>query len=127
MNSHQYQQIIENYITAYNQFDTNGMLKDMDDDILFENSLNDEVNLRIIGKSGLKQQIINASELFSQRTQTIQRITIDGDSATVDVHYTGVLAVDFNDTLKTGSKLELTGKSIFTFKDDKISELRDIS
>jgi len=70
-----YQTIIENYIYAYNHFEVDKMMTDMNDSVQFETISNGVVNMK----------------------------------------------------LKTGDKIELKGKSISQFKNNKIIELTDIS
>jgi hypothetical protein len=51
----------------------------------------------------------------------------DENKAEVEISYTGILAIDLPNGLKSGSKIELRGQSIFTFQDDKIIKIEDIS
>ena len=48
--------IIEDYITAYNNFDTEKMLANMHDDIHFENITGGIVSLTVDGKDELRKQ-----------------------------------------------------------------------
>lgn len=122
-----YQKIIENYIDAYNSFDIDGMLSDMDDDIKFENISNGEVNLVTNGLEELRSQAEQAKQLFKERRQKIKDIKFNADQVEVQIDFSGVLAVDFSNDLKIGNVIELKGSTIFRFKDNKIIELKDIS
>lgn len=122
-----YRKIIENYIDAYNSFDIDRMLSDMHDDIKFENISNGEVNLATNGIEELRNQAELARRLFRERKQTITDIKFNADRVEVKIDYSGVLAVDFSNELKTGDVIELKGSSVFRFKDNKIIELKDIS
>lgn len=122
-----YRKIIENYTDAYNSFDIDRMLSDMHDDIKFENISNGEVNLATNGIEELRNQAELARRLFRERKQTITDIKFNADRVEVKIDYSGVLAVDFSNELKTGDVIELKGSSVFRFKDNKIIELKDIS
>jgi ketosteroid isomerase-like protein len=122
-----YRKIIENYIDAYNSFDIDRMLSDMHDDIKFENISNGEVNLATNGIEELRNQAELARRLFRERKQTITDIKFNADRVEVKIDYSGILAVDFSNELKTGDVIELKGSSVFRFKDNKIIELKDIS
>jgi ketosteroid isomerase-like protein len=122
-----YRKIIENYIDAYNSFDIDRMLSDMHDEIKFENISNGEVNLATNGIEELRNQAELARRLFRERKQTITDIKFNADRVEVKIDYSGILAVDFSNELKTGDVIELKGSSVFRFKDNKIIELKDIS
>ncbi len=119
--------IIENYIEAYNNFDVDKMLTNLHENIVFKNISNGEVNLTTSGISEFQTQAEQAKNLFSQREQKITEIRFEDDSAQVEIDYYGVFAVDLPNGLKAGDKIELKGKSIFRFKDEKIYEITDIS
>ncbi|WP_410508518.1 nuclear transport factor 2 family protein [Methanosarcina hadiensis] len=122
-----YKKIIENYIDAYNSFDTDRMLLHMHDDIKFENVSNGEINLTTNGIAELRNQAEQARRLFRKRKQTITEIKFNEDRVEVKIDYYGILAVDFSDEMKAGDVIELKGSSIFKFKDNKVIELKDIS
>jgi hypothetical protein len=122
------QQIIENYIRAYNGFDVEKMLRDMDERIVFRNIANGAVNLETNGVDEFRTQAEQAKTLFSQREQKITKLNFaDDDEAEVEIAYRATLAVDLPNGLQTGSRIEIAGKSIFRFAGDKIIEIEDIS
>lgn len=49
------------------------------------------------------------------------------NNETTEIDYSATLATDLPNGLKKGHKIELKGKSIFKFLDNKIIELIDIS
>jgi F0F1-type ATP synthase beta subunit len=118
---------IESYIRAYNGFDVEKMLSNLHENIEFENVSNGEVNLRTDGIAEFKTQAEKAKSIFSQREQKITNLHFDENKAEVEISYTGILAIDLPNGLKSGSKIELRGQSIFTFQDDKIIKIEDIS
>lgn len=119
--------IIENYMNSYNNFEIENMLKDLDENIVFRNIANGEINLTTKGIAEFKAQAEQAKNLFTQREQKITGLKFGADEVEVEIFYSGTIAVDFPDGLKAGSKIELAGKSIFRFAGDKIIEIEDIS
>ena len=123
----QREQIIRNYIDGYNNFDIEKMTRDFKDEILFQNIQNKEVNMILNGITAFKQQAEQAKSYFETREQRIIAIKHDITETEIEIEYLAVLAMDFPNGLKKGQKLELTGKSIFKFQDNKIVQLIDIS
>ncbi len=122
-----YKKIIENYIEAYNTFDIERMLQDMHENVRFENISDGEVNMVTNGIDELRNQAKKAIQLFRKREQKVLDMKFDDDRAEIHIDYKGILAVDLPDGLKAGDKIELKGKSVFTFRDNKIIELKDLS
>ncbi|WP_125717963.1 nuclear transport factor 2 family protein [Flavobacterium ustbae] len=118
---------IQNYIEAYNQFDVNKMIADFNESIIFENVQNGEINMSLNGIEDFKAQAEKAKDYFSVRKQTIQSFTHDSNAVTIEIDYYAVLAMDFPNGLKAGQELNLKGKSVFEFLDNKIVKLTDIS
>lgn len=119
--------IVENYVRAYNNFDVENMLKDMDKRVVFRNITNGEVNLTTDGIDELRKQAETAKTLFSEREQKITGLKFGVDEVEAEIAYRGTLAADLPNGLKAGDRIELTGKSVFRFAGDKIVELEDIS
>lgn len=119
--------IIKNYIEGYNKYDINKMVSDFDDEIIFENVQNGEVNISLTGISAFRQQAEQAKSYFTTRQQTIKSFSHSDNETEVEINYTAVLAMDFPNGMKKGETLNLAGKSIFKFFDNKIIKLTDIS
>ncbi|MBT2591388.1 nuclear transport factor 2 family protein [Pedobacter sp. ISL-68] len=120
-------QIIENYINAYNSFDIESMLSDLDNNITFENVSNGETDLTLKGIEAFKKQAEQATLFFSKREQKITGLEIENSAVMVDIDYTATLAQDLQ-ALKAGESIKLNGKSIFHFnKENKIIKIQDIS
>lgn len=119
--------IIWNYAEAYNRFDIEGMLEDLDSNIVFENISEGEVNMTVSGIGGFWEQAAKAADYFSERRQAIQYMRHDKDNTIVEIIYTAVLAADLPNGFKKGEKLTLKGKSIFTFSGNKIIKIVDIT
>ncbi|HEY1055813.1 MAG TPA: nuclear transport factor 2 family protein [Emticicia sp.] len=123
----QREQIIQHYIESYNNFDIEGMLKDLDENVQFENISNGEVNLSTKGLAALKEQAEKAKAFFSSRKQIIKSFQHTDNKAEIEIDYHAVLAIDFPNGLKKGDELNLKGKSIFVFDGSKIIAITDIS
>ncbi|MGF1532401.1 MAG: nuclear transport factor 2 family protein [Bernardetiaceae bacterium] len=120
-------QQIEAYIQAYNNFDVSGMLQYLDEHIIFENLSNGQTSLRTEGIQAFAEQAQAATAYFSQRQQTITDWHEDKQSITVSIQYTATLAQDLPNGMKAGDTLTLEGKSVFTFKNEKIIRISDES
>ena len=123
----QQQSIIEQYVQAYNEFDSDGMTKHLDEDIVFENINNGQVDLRTDGLEAFKQHAEAAKQYFKERKQSVKSWLFEGQTVTIEIDYKAVLAVDLPNGLKADEVLELKGSSIFEFKDQMIVRLTDIS
>lgn len=121
------EEIIQNYIDGYNQFDIDKMFADFDDNVLFENIQNGKINMSLSGLTALRQQADQVKSYFSARKQTIKSFKHSDSETEIEIDYNAVLAIDFPNGLKSGQELNLTGKSIFKFSEDKIIKLTDIS
>lgn len=121
------EQIIKNYIEGYNQFDIDKMIVDFNDKIIFENVTNGEVNMSLNGVAEFKEQAEQAKNYFLSRKQTITAFHHFEFKTEIEIDYHAVLAMDFPNGMKKGDELNLKGKSVFEYLDDKIVKLTDIS
>jgi hypothetical protein len=121
------QKAIEYYIQSYNNFDIDGMVRDMRNDIVFENITDGIVDLKTSGLAEFKVQAEKAKQLFSERKQTIIGWDFQGDTVTIEVNYEGALAIDLPEGALIGDVLELNGSSEFHFHGAKIIGLKDKS
>lgn len=123
----QREQIINNYITAYNNFDIDGMMADFDDAVRFENISNGKVDRALVGRAAFKELAEQSKRLLSERRQTIVSFVHEADQTTIQINYFAVLAIDLPNGLKKGAELQLSGVSVFKFDGNKIVALSDIS
>ena len=119
--------IILEYVEAYNDFDIEAMLKNLHSEIEFINISNGEIDLRLTGIDQFGEQAEKAKSIFSSRHQEITSLSGGKDSVEAEINYRGTFAMDLSDQIKKGDKIELKGKSIFKFKDQQIIQLTDIS
>ena len=123
--NHNHLQIVKNYISAYNTFDIDGMLRDLDDEIYFENVYKGQVNLQTRGIAEFKTQAEKAKKLFKQREQKIIDIKFEDNTAQVRIDFTGILSDDPANGSQAGASLNMSGDSVFVFEDGKIIQITD--
>lgn len=119
--------IIESYIDSYNNFDINGMVENLDQNIVFENISNGNVDLRTEGINEFKEQAKSAQQYFKQRKQTITSWNFNNSIVSININYKAILATDLPNGMKSGDTLELKGKSVFEFENGKVKILTDKS
>lgn len=122
-----YREIIEGYVGAYNRFDIEGMLLNVDPDVIFENVSGGNVDLRTDGIEELRQQAEDSKSAFSRRKQVITGMSFRDEEVEVGIDFCGTLAIDLPGGMRAGQKVELKGKTVFKFKGDKIAAIRDMS
>jgi hypothetical protein len=121
------ERIILNYIEGYNSFDSQKMVKDFSENIIFENIQDGKVTMKLKGFQEFLSQAEAAKNYFSKRKQTIISIDHQSDYSETLIDYHAVLACDLPNGLKKGEELRLKGKSRFHFQDGKILKLIDES
>lgn len=120
--------LIKKYIAAYNDFDIEGMVEVLDSNVHFQNIVEGEVNLSLLGKTAFKEQAIQAAAIFESRKQTILAINeLDDGLIEIKIAYTGKVAIGMPNGLQAGQEIAMEGKSIFGFSRDKIVLIKDIS
>ncbi|AIQ47704.1 hypothetical protein R70723_18735 [Paenibacillus sp. FSL R7-0273] len=127
MVSKEIRDIIENYLEAYNSFETERMVELLDSDIKFRNISNGETTTETRGIQAFRELAEQSSTMFSSRRQTITDYSVINDKVEVGIDYEGILAVDFPNGLKSGDKLQLKGKTTFKINEGKISLIEDYS
>lgn len=118
---------ISNYVKAYNNFDVEGMLKNLAPSVKFQNISNGDVNMDLEGIEAFRSQAEQATQLFERREQIIRSFKHTGNKTEIAIDYNAILAVDLPNGLKQGDELNLKGHLIFTFDGDKIIGIMDIS
>jgi hypothetical protein len=127
MRNDEMKSLIQKYINAYNSFDIDEMLLFLDENIEFRNISNGLVNTETKGIDQFRQLAEQSKRIFSERLQTINRYEIKGDQVEIEVDYEGILATDLPNGLKSGKKFKTKGKSVFKFKNKKLSVIEDYS
>jgi hypothetical protein len=119
--------IISNYVKAYNNFDVEGMIKNLTPSVKFQNISNSDVNMELDGIEAFQNQAKQTAQLFESREQIIRSFKHTGNQTEIAIDYNAVLATDLPNGLKKGDELNLKGHSIFTFNGDKVVGIMDIS
>lgn len=96
--------IIHNYVNAYKKFDIDGMMKDLDDNVRFENIMAGEQTWCWKHLTAFKEQAEQATAFF-QRKQTITSFKHHADKTEVTIHYNAVLICDLSNGMKKGDVL----------------------
>ncbi len=127
METQQKRALIEYYLDAYNSFDVKRMVAAFHPDIEFKNVSGGKVSVIASGIEQFRVLAEQSEKMFSSRQQSIKTFEATGDQASIEIDYTGVLAVDLPNGMKAGDTLQLTGHSDFIFQDQKIYRLTDYS
>ncbi|GAA4055551.1 hypothetical protein GCM10022409_48490 [Hymenobacter glaciei] len=120
------QQLIQEYIEAYNRFDVAGMLAPLHENVVFRNVSNGEVNLTTTGKDNFRRQAEQATQYFSEREQRVTNWQVNDQRVEVAIDYTAVAAIEFPNGLKPGNALQMQGKSVFEIENGQIISIEDI-
>tara|TARA_R110001632_G_scaffold101470_2_gene209125 strand:- start:1433 stop:1810 length:378 start_codon:yes stop_codon:yes gene_type:complete len=121
------EELINMYVNGYNAFNMKKMLLPLHSKIVFENYVKNELKMKLEGIKSFKKQSLKGIDMFSKRKQEILKIDHEEGQATVIVNYSATLKVDVGDKMKKGQVMNMSGKSIFTFKDDRILKIEDYS
>lgn len=121
------EEIIKNYIDAYNNFDVNRMVRDFDASIRFENITAGKTTLIIEGLENFRMQAEEIKKVFLKRKQTIKSFTHSKNQTEIEITYSAHVAADLPGGLRKGDTFNLTGQSVFKFAGNKIVQLTDIS
>lgn len=123
---YQRQEMIKNYIAAYNNFDIENMFLDFDDHIIFENIYDGKKTNYLKGLNDLKQLAETSKKIFKHRKQTIKLFRHKLNTTEIEVEFEAILASELNSN-GVEKHIKLQGISIFEFENDKIIKLTDLS
>ena len=127
MRNDEMKDLIQKYVNAYNSFDIDEMLLLLDENIEFRNVSNGLVNTETKGIDQFRQLAEQSKRIFSERLQTVNHYEIKGDLVEIEIDYEGILATDLPNGPKAGETLKIKGKSVFKFKNKRISVIEDYS
>lgn len=119
--------IIRRYITAYNTFDVDGMLGVLSNKVNFQNVQNGEVTAQTNGIDEFEQLARQSIDLFSERSQTIERVEECDNFTRLYVKYYGKIAEDLPNGMSAGEVIQLQGISEIEFTGERIASIRDVS
>jgi steroid delta-isomerase-like uncharacterized protein len=121
------QDLIFEYIKAYNAKDVGTMLTFFDDACIFENISGGKVIVRTEGRAELDALARRSAEAFVTREQRVVSLTEGEGRIVAEIDYHAVLQADLSPELKAGSRLDLRGISVFEITEGKITRLSDYS
>jgi predicted ester cyclase len=119
--------LIDRYLAAYNAFDIEAMLAQLDPAVRFENHANGQLTAEANGLEAFRRLAEQSKALFSEREQRVTRLAADGDMLVADIAWRGRLAADVPDGPPAGTMLEMTGRSEFVFGTGGIVKIVDRS
>ncbi len=127
MNREKQKQVVEKYIEAYNNFDTETLLSLFEPECVFENYSDNKLTASVRGLNELREMMEQGKNIFVSRNQSISKLSFQNEKVMVEIDYHGKLKIDLPNGLKAGDDLKLKGRSEFEFQDDLIKSLRDFS
>lgn len=120
-------EIVKNFIKAYNSLNVESMLAYLHPDIEFKNISDGAVNAHTNGIEEFRELANSSIKIFKEREQKITSHTESDDAVSVEINYSGILAMDLHNGLKSGETLTMNGRSTYVFKDNVIISLVDES
>jgi len=106
--------ILNDFANAFNAHDVSSILSYMTDDCIFEASAGPDVDgEKFTGKEAVRKAFEEVFKTFPDAHWSNVRHFVSGDRAVSEWTFTG--------TKKDGSKVEVTGCDLFTFRDGKIA------
>jgi ketosteroid isomerase-like protein len=119
--------LIDRYLAAYNAFDVEAMLAQLDPAIRFENYSNGVLSAETTGIEAFRQLAEQSKTLFSEREQRVTALAQEGDMLVAEIAWRGRLAADVPDGPPAGTLLEMRGRSEFAFGAGGILKIVDRS
>ncbi len=125
MNNAKREELIRNFIDAYNRMDVEQMLESLEENVVFINRVQGETNLTLEGKNAFRKQAESALKLFSDRRQSILSIAHLTLFTKVAIRFFGILNVNYSNELLKGDALNLKAVSWFYFGNAGIVKIVD--
>jgi len=119
--------LVERYLAAYNAFDIETMLAQLDPAIRFENYSGDQLSAETTGIEAFRQLAEQSKTLFSEREQRVTALTQIGETLVAEIAWRGRLAADVPNGPPAGTLLEMRGCSEFAFGAGGIVKIVDRS
>lgn len=105
---------LQSFADAFNAHDIKGIMSHMTDDCIFEASAGPDADgQKYAGQDQVKMAFMEVFETFPDARWNHPRHFISGDRGFTEWTFTG--------TRKDGTKVEVTGCDLFTFRDGKIA------
>jgi len=121
------EELIHAYVDAYNRFDLDAMCALLASTIHFEHISDGTLGVRTDGLHEFRLLAETGAAMFSERTQRVTALRIDGNHAVADIAFTGKFAKDIPGGPTAGTVVALDGTSEFAFDEGCISSIVDRS
>ena len=123
--------LIERYLAAYNAFDIEAMLAQLDPAIRFENYAGGQLTADASGIEEFRRLAEQSKGLFAEREQRVtgltRRVTQSGATVVAEIAWRGRIAADIPGGPPAGTLLEMRGSSEFDFGPGGITKIVDRS
>lgn len=107
-------EFLDAFAAAWNRHDADALMAFMTDDCVFESSAGPDVSgTRYVGPDAVRRGFVGAWEAFPDAQWRAARHFISGDRGVSEWTFTGTRA--------DGTRLEVNGCDVFTFRDGKIA------
>jgi len=120
-------ELIERYLAAYNAFDIEAMLAQLEPGIRFENFSGGQLTAESSGIEAFRQLAEQSKGLFSEREQRVTGLAREGELLVAEIAWRGRLAADVPGGPPAGTLLEMKGRSEFAFGPAGILKIVDRS
>lgn len=118
---------VKRFVEAYNRFDVDSMIAELSADVRFTNVSGGSIDLETNGIDAFRAQAETAAELFSEREQSITGVEFGDETVEVEIAYRATLASNIAGGPRAGDRIELAGRSVYSFAGGKICGIVDIS
>jgi hypothetical protein len=119
--------LVQRYIAAYNDFDVDGMLATLHDDVRFENYVGELLTASSEGIAAFRTLAEQGRDMFAEREQRITGVERAHGVLIASIAWRGRPARDIPDGPRAGALLELAGRSEFSIADGRIVRIVDRS
>jgi hypothetical protein len=119
--------LIDRYLAAYNAFDIEAMLAQLDPAVRFENVANGQLTAEAAGIEEFRRLAEQSKGMFSEREQRVTGLTREGGTVVAEIAWRGRLAASIPDGPAAGTVLEMKGRSEFDFGAGGIVKIVDRS
>lgn len=119
--------LIDRYLAAYNAFDIEAMLAQLDPAIRFENYSGGQLTADASGIEEFRRLAEQSKALFVEREQRVTSLAQSGTMLVAEIAWRGRIAADIPGGPPAGTLLEMHGRSEFDFGPAGITKIVDRS
>jgi hypothetical protein len=119
--------LIDRYLAAYNAFDIEAMLAQLDPAIRFENYSGGQLTADASGIEEFRRLAEQSKGLFLEREQRVTSLAQSGTMLVAEIAWRGRIAADIPGGPPAGTLLEMNGRSEFDFGPAGITKIVDRS